>query len=66
MWWIISINLRIAGDIDLIAESQEHLQELIVRFSESRKRLGHKINAEKTKVMVVRRQKIHMKTSWRM
>jgi len=49
-------NLRFADDIDLITESHKKLQELTNKVSESSKWFDLKINAEKTKVMVVGQQ----------
>jgi len=54
-------NLTFADDIDLIAESQKQLQELTDKANESSKRFGLKINAEKTKVMVVGQKNRHIR-----
>ena len=49
-------NLRFADDIDLVADTQEQLQDLTNRVEGSSKRMGLKINAEKTKTMTVGKQ----------
>ena len=54
-------NLRFADDIDLIAESQQKLQKVTDKVNESSKRFGLKINAEKTKVMVVGQKNRHIR-----
>lgn len=46
-------NLRFADDIDLIADTQEKLQDITSRVYNSSKRMGLKINVEKTKTMVI-------------
>ena len=48
-------NLRFVDDTDLVAESQDQLQELTDGASKSSKRFGLKINAQKTKAMTVGR-----------
>jgi len=48
-------NLRFADDIDLVAESQDQLQELRDRVNKSSKRFGLKIIAQKNKKMTVGR-----------
>src|SRR5688572_28783458 len=50
-------NLRFADDIDLMAESEDQLQELTNRVYESSKRFGLKINGEKTKIMTIGKKK---------
>jgi hypothetical protein len=50
-------NLRFADDIDLLAESEDKLQELTNRVHESSKRFGLRINGEKTKTMTVGNKK---------
>src|SRR3984885_5948690 len=50
-------NLRFADDIDLMAESEDKLQELTTRVHESSKRFGLKINGEKTKTMTIGKKK---------
>jgi len=52
-------NLRFTDDIDLITESHKQLQELTNKVSESSKRFGLKINAEKIEVMAVGQQSRH-------
>jgi len=49
-------NLRFADDIDLVAETPEQLQELTDRVDDSSKRLGLKINVQKTKTMTIGKQ----------
>ena len=49
-------NLRFADDIDLVADTQEELQDLTNRVEGSSKRMGLKIKAEKTKTMTVGKQ----------
>ena len=48
-------NMRFADNIDLVAESQDQLQELRDRVNKSSKRFGLKINAQKNKKMTVGR-----------
>ena len=50
-------NLRFADDIDLIAESEDNLQELTTRVHESSERFGLKINRGKTKTMTIGKKK---------
>ena len=40
-----------ADDIDIVAESQQDLQDITTAVHETSKKLGLKINTEKTKVM---------------
>ena len=49
-------NLRFADDIDLLADTQKELQELTDRVNDSSKRLGLRINREKTKTMAIGKQ----------
>jgi Reverse transcriptase (RNA-dependent DNA polymerase) len=49
-------NLRFADDIDLVANSQEKLQKWTDRVNDSSRRLGLRINSEKTKTMVIGKQ----------
>src|SRR6218665_3097226 len=49
-------NLRFADDIDLLADMKESLQNLTNRVDKSSKRMGLKINAEKTKTMAIGKQ----------
>src|SRR6218665_1961407 len=44
-------NLRFADDIDLIADTEENLQQLTDRVDGSSRRMGLRINTEKTKTM---------------
>jgi len=53
-------NLSFAGDIDLIAESQEGLQHLTDKVNESSKRLGLKINTKKIKAMTISKNHVDM------
>jgi hypothetical protein len=50
-------NLRFADDIDLLAESEDKLQELTNRVHESSKRFGLRINGEKKKTMTIGKKK---------
>jgi hypothetical protein len=50
-------NLRFADDIDLIAQTQEQLQELTDRVDETSKQYGLAINIAKTKVMAISKDK---------
>ena len=44
-------NLRYAGDITLMAESEEELKRLWVKVKEERGKVGLKLNIQKTKIM---------------
>ena len=44
-------SLRYAGDISLIAESEEDLEILLMRVQEESERAGLKLNIQKTKIM---------------
>ena len=46
-------NLRIADDIDLIAELLQDLQQITDKVHQSSKRFGLRINDQKTKVMTI-------------
>src|ERR1700733_4837505 len=46
-------NLRFADDIDLMANTHKKLQELTNRVDDSSRRMGLKINVEKTKTMII-------------
>ena len=46
-------NLRFADDIDLMANTHKKLQELTNRVDDSSRRMGLKINIEKTKTMII-------------
>lgn len=46
-------DLRYADDIDLMAESEEGIQELTKRLEEASRKYGMEISTEKSKVMVV-------------
>ena len=45
-------NLRFADDIDLLAETEEDLQELTNRLEETSRNYGMEISIEKSKVMI--------------
>ena len=44
-------NLRYAGDITLMAESEEELESLLMKVKEESEKAGLKLNNEKTKTM---------------
>ena len=44
-------NLRYAGDTTLIAESEEELKSLLMKVKEESKKVGLKLNIQKTKIM---------------
>ena len=44
-------NLRYAGDITLMAESEEELKCLLVKVKEESEKVGLKLNIRKTKIM---------------
>ena len=46
-----SNNLRYADDITLMAESEEELKSLLRKVKEESKKLGLKLNIQKTKIM---------------
>ena len=55
-----SINsLRYADDTTLMAESEEELKSLLMKVKEESKKVGLKLNIQKTKIMVS-----HPITSW--
>ena len=45
-------NLRYADDTTLMAESEEELKRLLMKVKEESKKIGLKLNIQKTKVMV--------------
>ena len=45
------INLRYADDITLMAESEEELKSLLMKVKEESKKVGLKLNIQKTKIM---------------
>ena len=45
-------NLRYADDTTLMAESEEELKSLLVKVKEKSKKVGLKLNIQKTKIMV--------------
>ena len=44
-------NLRYADDTTLMAESKEELKSLLVKVKEKSKKVGLKLNIQKTKIM---------------
>ena len=44
-------NLRYADDTTLMAESEEELKSLLMRVKEENKKVGLKLNIQKTKIM---------------
>ena len=46
-----SNNLRYTYDITLIAESEEELKNLLMKVKEESKKVGLKLNIQKTKIM---------------
>ena len=44
-------NLRYADDITLMAESEEELKSLLMKVKEENKKVGLKLNIQKTKIM---------------
>ena len=44
-------NLRYAGDTTLMAESEEELKRLLIKMKEERRKIGLKLNVQKTKIM---------------
>ena len=45
------INLRYADDTTLMAESEEELKSLLMKVKEESKKVGLKLNIQKTKIM---------------
>ena len=45
-------NLRYAGDTTLMAEREEELMSLLMKVREESKKVGLKLNIQKTKIMV--------------
>ena len=52
-------ELRYADDSNLMAESEEELKSLLMKVKEDSKKVGLKLNFQKTKIMASRRI-----TSW--
>ena len=50
--WRNSNNLRQADDTTLMAESEEELESLLMKLKEENKKVGLKLNIQKTKIMV--------------
>ena len=44
-------HLRYAGDITLMAESEEELKSLLMKVKEETEKVGLKLNIQKTKIM---------------
>ena len=44
-------NLRYAGDITFMAESEEELKSLLMNLKEESEKVGLKLNIQKTKIM---------------
>ena len=44
-------NLRYADDTTLMAESEEELKSLLMKMKEESKKVGLKLNIQKTKIM---------------
>ena len=44
-------NLRYADDTTLMAESEEELKSLLMKVKEENKKVGLKLNSQKTKIM---------------
>ena len=44
-------NLRYAGDITIMAESEEELKSLMMKVKEEDEKVGLKLNIQKTKIM---------------
>ena len=44
-------NLRYADDTTLMAESEEELKRLLIKMKEERRKIGLKLNVQKTKIM---------------
>ena len=44
-------NLRYADDTTLMAESEEELKSLLMKVKEETKKVGLKLNIQKTKIM---------------
>ena len=44
-------NLRYADDTTLMAESEEELKSLLMKMKEESKKVGWKLNIQKTKIM---------------
>ena len=45
-------NLRYADDVTLMAESEEELKSLLMKFKEESEKVGLKLNIQKTKITV--------------
>ena len=49
--WRNTNNLKYADDTTLMAESEEELKSLLMKVKEESKKVGLKINIQKTKIM---------------
>ena len=47
-------NLRYEDDTILMAESEEELKRLLIKMKEERRKIGLKLNVQKTKIMASR------------
>ena len=50
--WLCTYVLRYADDTTLMAESEEELKSLLMKVKEEGKKVGLKLNTQKTKIMV--------------
>ena len=58
----ISINnLKYAFDTTLMAESEEELKSLLMKMKEESKKVGLKLNIQKTKIMASSPRSLHSK-----
>jgi len=57
-------NLKFAGDIDLLEEDRDELQENLKRFNEAEKASELKINIQKTMTMVFGQETILEELIW--
>ena len=55
-------NLRYADDTTLMAESEEELKSLLMKVEEESKKVGLKLNIQKTKIMAS--QSHHFMADW--
>ena len=55
-------NLRYADDSTLMEESEEELKSLLMKVKEESKKVGLKLNIQKTKIMSIRSQ--HFMANW--
>ena len=57
-------NLRYADDTTLMAESEEELKSLLMKVKEDSKKVGLKLNIQKTKIMASA-PSLHGKWTWK-